>query len=115
MTILFNEIIEQLKSAREAATMERFGTHFPHERIQIGATHFPDTGFETGTEMHPDEFIKAKVRLHHDTWVIAPIDRVIEMLQAHAELVERVAELKAAIGAQNLERIARLARAGLKG
>lgn len=110
--ILINEIIIQLEAAREAATMERYGCGFPHERIEVKSAHFPEAGQEPGTLHHPTDYVKEKVRLHHDTWIIAPIDHALQLLKANAELLERCTELRNVLAGQNLERIAELARAG---
>ena len=114
-TTVFDEIIKQLQSAREAATMERFGCGFPTERIEIKSTYFvPDAGHEPGTLHHPTDYVKSKVKLHHETWVIHPIDTAIALLRQQQELLERCTELRNALSEQNLERIAKLARAGME-
>jgi hypothetical protein len=111
---VLDEIIKELEAAREAATMERFGCAFPHERIVIKSAHFPGAGEEPGTEHHPTDYVKDKVKLHHDTWVIRPIDTALALVRANAELLERCTELSNALQQQNLGRINELARAGME-
>lgn len=66
------KILEALKAARAAATMEEASFGFPDDKV-VASMHMRDT-----KTLHPDDFIKGQTRLYRQSWIIAPLDQVIE-------------------------------------
>jgi hypothetical protein len=65
------KVLEALKEARQAATMEAASFGFPNDTV-TASMHMEGT-----KTMHPDEFIKGETRLYRQSWIISPLDRVI--------------------------------------
>lgn len=111
-TSILDKINHLLADAERCATLENAGFGFSVDRIEIKSVHFgDDTKGRVGDVLHPDEYIKRIVKLHHQTWIIAPLRQARELIQAHAELLERAQALKDLLDGVNFERIDDLLRA----
>lgn len=65
------KILDALKEARKAATMEDASFGFPHDTVTA------DLHMQNPVTMHPDAFIKGETELYRQSWIISPLDRVI--------------------------------------
>lgn len=66
------KILEALKEARKAATMENARFGFPDDTMTA------DLHMENPKTMHPDAFIKETTRNYRRSWIISPLDQVID-------------------------------------
>jgi len=64
------KILDELRKARKAATLENAGFDWPDSTMTAKCRNGNFKG-------RPDTFIKERVKLYHDTWIIARLDRVI--------------------------------------
>lgn len=118
MSEALDKIINRLEEARRCAAMERASFGFPNDRVTLKSIHggdVPCTDLKQGQEVHPDAYIKSITKLYRETWIIPAIDDALALMKANAELLERCTELRNALQEQNLDRIAKLARAGRVG
>ncbi len=70
MARLPHRILNELKKARAAATLEEAKFGWPDSTMTAQCRDGDFSG-------NPDEFIKERVRLYHSTWIIGPLDRAI--------------------------------------
>lgn len=115
MTTTLDHLVDCLREARAAATLERASFGFSNDRIEIKSVHFGDdrTG-RVGDVLHPDEYIKRITALYRDTWIIPRIDEALRLVEANRELLRQCEELREHLGRANIPALLELARAGMK-
>lgn len=71
------KILNDLRAARDAATMANASFGFPHDTV-TASHHLQDT-----VTQHPDEYIKEATRLYRQSWIIGPLDNAIRWAEGH--------------------------------
>lgn len=66
--------IPEVKEMLRIAKMENAGFGFPEDIVTFH-----------GRETHIDEFIKEQTRLYRETWLIAPLERLLNELEAKSK------------------------------